>query len=113
MHAQRYQLIKQIFQAAQALDAASRESFLAQACEGDIELRSDVDRLLEADAGSSRFLESPVIDANLALDSAEAGGESLPERIGRYRVIRLLGEGGMGSVYEAEQDSPRRRVALK
>jgi eukaryotic-like serine/threonine-protein kinase len=37
----------------------------------------------------------------------------LPANIGRYRVIRLLGEGGMGAVYEAEQDQPRRRVALK
>ena len=37
----------------------------------------------------------------------------LPERIGPYRVIALLGEGGMGTVYEAEQEHPRRRVALK
>jgi tetratricopeptide (TPR) repeat protein len=37
----------------------------------------------------------------------------LPAAIGRYKVIRLLGAGGMGSVYEAEQDQPRRRVALK
>ncbi len=39
--------------------------------------------------------------------------EPLPERIGNFRIIRLIGSGGMGAVYEAEQDNPRRRVALK
>jgi eukaryotic-like serine/threonine-protein kinase len=38
---------------------------------------------------------------------------SLPTRIGRYRIVRLLGEGGMGAVYEAQQDQPRRSIALK
>ncbi len=38
---------------------------------------------------------------------------TLPTRIGRYRIVRLLGEGGMGAVYEAEQDQPRRSIALK
>jgi hypothetical protein len=40
-------------------------------------------------------------------------GHSIPARIGHYRIVRLLGEGGMGAVYEAEQDQPRRTVALK
>ena len=44
---------------------------------------------------------------------APVNGRPIPERIGNYRIIRLLGEGGMGAVYEAEQDQPRRTVALK
>jgi eukaryotic-like serine/threonine-protein kinase len=44
---------------------------------------------------------------------ASVAAARLPSTIGRYRIIRLLGEGGMGAVYEAEQDQPRRRVALK
>lgn len=48
-----------------------------------------------------------------ASHSEPVSPSSLPTHIGRYRIIRLLGEGGMGAVYEAEQDQPRRRVALK
>ncbi|HVN20187.1 MAG TPA: protein kinase [Dongiaceae bacterium] len=64
-------------------------------------------------AGAPRV---PDPDRTLTISDANAReneARHLPANIGHYRIIRLLGEGGMGAVYEAEQDRPRRRVALK
>jgi tetratricopeptide (TPR) repeat protein/predicted Ser/Thr protein kinase len=58
-------------------------------------------------SGDAQTLPDTATRANSAAD------RHLPAIIGHYRIIRLLGEGGMGAVYEAEQDQPRRRVALK
>ncbi|HUN81218.1 MAG TPA: serine/threonine-protein kinase, partial [Phycisphaerae bacterium] len=75
-------------------------------CEGDVELREFVEQLLNNDqSGPDGFLGTPVVES--------MAPQPPPPRIGRYLVARVIGEGGMGVVYEARQDLPQRTVALK
>jgi tetratricopeptide (TPR) repeat protein/predicted Ser/Thr protein kinase len=94
------------------LDPEQRRAFLVEQCAGDAELRAAVEHLLSFDAKAQSapdFLHSPADDIRAALPTLG----TVPAFIGHYRVVRCLGEGGMGTVYEAEQDDPRRTVALK
>ncbi len=100
------------------LDPAERSRALDAACAGDDELRERVVRLLEADKTGPDLAWIVEREIGRELDGASEGppGEEIDltgRRIGRYRIVRRIGSGGMGTVYEAEQDEPRRRVALK
>ncbi len=117
------QRVWNLFDRAADLSPSERAAFLDDACGGDPGLRAEVESLLAHDVtsasqGRGGLFESPLgrrqwESTLLPTESPPVEAPALPPRVGRYRVLRLLGEGGMGVVYEAEQDSPRRRVALK
>ncbi len=113
---------KNIFLRAIELPSPSeRAAFLAEACAGDNALRQRVEAMLKAHAVPDSFLEKPAAAMDLTVDS-QAGNppaNGLPSdspgtRIGPYKLLEQIGEGGMGVVYMAEQQEPvRRTVALK
>lgn len=106
------QRIEALFQKAADLPPSARSAFLDAECGDDIALRSQLERLFQHDEdGMAGFLDSPA--APLSDRGEQDVAHELTGQLGRYRIIRLLGEGGMGAVYEAEQDHPRRVVALK
>jgi eukaryotic-like serine/threonine-protein kinase len=110
--------VKELFDQAQARTGAERTDWLEKATAGRTEVRNEVEALLASYDQAGTFLDDPVPLDGLedSLSTAFLSAKvtpKLPEHIGRYRIIRLVGEGGMGVVYEAEQEHPRRTVALK
>ncbi len=93
-------------------DSAGRTAYLDRACAGDGALRRRVEMLLLAHANACEG--PPAADQATLDETAAPGEEDTPGRIGPYKLLQRLGEGGMGEVWMAEQQEPvRRRVALK
>ncbi|HEY7336157.1 MAG TPA: serine/threonine-protein kinase [Bryobacteraceae bacterium] len=95
----RWRRLEAIFQAAADLPQAERPDFLDAQCEGDAKLRAEVESLLASSAETHRFFLGPL--RAVARDLSEGEDANLGRRIGPYRVLKTLGEGGMGNVYLA------------
>jgi len=93
--------------------AEERSAYLDDACGDDSELRARVETLLQAHEKAGDYLQVPVVDQGAAPDG-QAPFEGPGTKIGRYQLLELIGEGGMGLVYLAQQKKPvMRKVALK
>lgn len=111
----------EIFAQACGLPDQDRAALLDELCAGDPELRRQAEAMLVADASPSPAIDSGTqvdgfLSRQIALLHPEWDGGSRgepPALDGHYTILRSIGEGGMGAVYEAEQHSPRRRVAIK
>ncbi len=109
--------LRELFEHACSLPAEQLAPYLDAECLGDSGLRAELESLLSFDRVAGDVFSESRIGAleNLAAALPTDGEPDapVPERIGRYRVIRRIGTGGMGEVFEARQDAPDRRVALK
>jgi serine/threonine protein kinase/tetratricopeptide (TPR) repeat protein len=107
----------EVFNAALELPGAERAAYIDKACAGDATLRQRVEELLEASGKAAGFLEGAAEAPPNASGTIRFTGistEKPGDRIGRYKLLQQIGEGGCGIVYMAEQEEPiRRRVALK
>ncbi len=109
----RWERVSAVF--AEVMDAPHGErcAMLDTACAGDPSLRAEVEALLARDGTAGEFLAPPPPEAALGALGASHEASPAGRRIGAYTIRSVLGRGGSSVVYEAEQDSPRRTVALK
>jgi len=116
MTPERWQEIERLYHLAREQRPEGREAFLKEACAGDESLYREVDSLLASRSKADDFIEAPAMEIAakaVAENRIEFNARLVGQTLLHYRFIQMLGQGGMGDVFLAEDTNLKRKVAVK
>ena len=113
MKSERWQQIERLCHEALKRDESQRAAFLEEACQGDESLRREVEDLLAQETRAEDYLEAPAVEVEAKAMAQGQADYWVGRVVGSYEIVSLLGTGGMGEVYLAQDTRLERKVALK
>ena len=113
MTPERWQKVKEIFQAALKREPSERSAFVAQASGGDVLVRQEVESLMSSDGRSGTFLDAPAYETAAEMIVNDKSSLKKGRVVGPFEILAFISRGGMGEVYLAHDRRLSRNVALK